>query len=476
MKKGYITVYLSLVTGVLLSLLLTVIEGVRMHTIRMQTECVMDMAMDSALAEYHRGLLDQYDLFFIDMSYGGASPSFENTGEHIRNYMNMNFRPSEIPLGKDLTCMQADRVEILQASVATDGNGMVLKRQAVDYVRDCLGLNILNRAAAHAEAIRGSGYLESDVQARRSAAEEEVKSAIRRKQEEEEEDWEGRNVELPSDVVDQARGEGILSLALPNPGALSRTPVPVETLLSHRGSRIVGTGLAEGKETPEGLMDRVLFLRYIMEKCGSFGSLKGGASFSYQVEYILEGRESDQENLRRTANRLLMLREAANVAWLFGDSAKRGEARETAVFLSSLLGLPELEAPVEALILFAWAYAESVKDLRMLFDGEKVPLVKSAESWNTPYRHLLTFRGHLSEYRRGQEGWSWQNYLEAFLYLQPEEQTIIRLMDVMEADIRMTPGNGRFRMDGCMDAMTAEAEVSGGYGYHYRIRRAYRYE
>ena len=69
MRKGYITVYLSLVTGILLALLLTIIEGVRMHTIRTQTECVMDMAMDSALAEYHREMLEQYELFFIDMKY-----------------------------------------------------------------------------------------------------------------------------------------------------------------------------------------------------------------------------------------------------------------------------------------------------------------------------------------------------------------------------------------------------------------------
>ena len=78
-RGGYITIYLSLVTGILLSFLLVVIEGVRMHTIRTQTECVMDMAMDSALAEYHRELLEQYDLFFIDMSYGGGSPSYGNT-------------------------------------------------------------------------------------------------------------------------------------------------------------------------------------------------------------------------------------------------------------------------------------------------------------------------------------------------------------------------------------------------------------
>ena len=122
MKNGYITVYLSLVTGILLSLMLTVIEGVRVHTIRTQTECVMDMAMDSALAEYHRELLEQYDLFFIDMSSGGESPSFANVEEHIRGYMNMNFRPFEVfdvPVGKDLTAMSADEVILLNAAVAS---------------------------------------------------------------------------------------------------------------------------------------------------------------------------------------------------------------------------------------------------------------------------------------------------------------------------------------------------------------------
>lgn len=122
MKRGYITVYLSLVTGILLSLLLTVMEGVRMHTIRTQTECVMDMAMDSALAEYHREMLEQYDLFFIDMSYGGRAPSFSNTEEHIRSYMNMNFRPFQIfniPVGKDF-----NRVNGTGCTAAAGGGGI----------------------------------------------------------------------------------------------------------------------------------------------------------------------------------------------------------------------------------------------------------------------------------------------------------------------------------------------------------------
>ena len=65
-KEGYITVYLSLSLLVMLSLIFTLIEGIRMQTIRFQTECVMDIGLNSIFAEYHRELLDQYDLFAID--------------------------------------------------------------------------------------------------------------------------------------------------------------------------------------------------------------------------------------------------------------------------------------------------------------------------------------------------------------------------------------------------------------------------
>ena len=46
----------------------------------------------------------------------------------------------------------------------------------------------------------------------------------------------------------------------------------------------------------------------------------------------------------------------------------------------------------------------------------------------------------------------------------------------MEADIRMTPGNENFRMDGCVDAITAQAAVESGYGRSFQITRTYQYE
>ncbi len=53
-ENGYMTIYLALTLGVMISLCLALIEGCRCRGICLETECVMDIGMDSILAEYHR--------------------------------------------------------------------------------------------------------------------------------------------------------------------------------------------------------------------------------------------------------------------------------------------------------------------------------------------------------------------------------------------------------------------------------------
>ena len=68
--NGYLTVGLSLCLAVLLSLCLTLIDGVRRNGARLEIECITDIGMHSIMAEYHRELMRQYNLFAIDSSYG----------------------------------------------------------------------------------------------------------------------------------------------------------------------------------------------------------------------------------------------------------------------------------------------------------------------------------------------------------------------------------------------------------------------
>ena len=88
---GYMTIYLALTVTVIMALCLALIEGGRYRGISLETECVMDIGMDSILAEYHRELQKQYNLFAIDCSYGTESASTKLTESHLLEYMNRNF-------------------------------------------------------------------------------------------------------------------------------------------------------------------------------------------------------------------------------------------------------------------------------------------------------------------------------------------------------------------------------------------------
>ena len=139
MRKGYITVFLTLSLTLILSLVFTVIEGARISAIRMKFECVADIGMNSILAEYHRELLEQYDLLFVDMSYGGSRAEIGNTEAHLKNYIQRNLQPeSGGGYGgvRDFLAMEAGKTAIGRYSVASDEEGSVLKRQVTDYMAD----------------------------------------------------------------------------------------------------------------------------------------------------------------------------------------------------------------------------------------------------------------------------------------------------------------------------------------------------
>lgn len=473
-RAGYMTVYLALVTGILLSLILAVIEGARRSTIRMHVECCADMALDSALAEYHREMLRQYDLFFIDTSYGTGDPSFHRTEEHIYRYMERNLRPAEefsIPLARDITGLTTDEVQLLRAGVATDDEGAVLKYHVVQYMKDKSGISLAERILTRGQ--QAEGWQDQDVEAQWDAADAAMKEEITRQKRLQDEDWDGSIPETPSDAVQATRGEGILGVV--TQGMQLSSAVLADAARPSVRTLNQGTGLSDSKDAAAGLVDNGLLYAYILEKCGNLREEKENSALSYEVEYILQQQTSDRENLKKTAQELLWMREAANVAFLFG-SGLRNDAKTAAAVIAAVLLMPEVAELIEVVILFAWAYAESVKDVRILFQGGKVPVLKTEGSWNTPFSWLLTYRSHLDSWTSSEDGWSYQEYLSALLVLHGADKAVLGLMDVMESDIRRTSGNGSFRLDGLIDGMEAEILVTSRYGGSYSIRRIYEYE
>ena len=94
--KGYLTVFLSLTITLIMSLILALYSGARIGAVKMKTECVADISMNSVLAEYSRELYKQYGLLMVDTSYGTGRHSIINTEEHLRKYAQKNFEPSVV--------------------------------------------------------------------------------------------------------------------------------------------------------------------------------------------------------------------------------------------------------------------------------------------------------------------------------------------------------------------------------------------
>ena len=115
----------------------------------------------------------------------------------------------------------------------------------------------------------------------------------------------------------------------------------------------------------------------------------------YELEYILAGKESDKENLESVVKKLLLLRFVPNYAYIQTDSAMKAEAEAAAATLCTLLAVPPITEAAAQGILLAWAYGESIMDLRSLLKGNRVPLVKSKESWQLQFSRLLTL-GNIS--------------------------------------------------------------------------------
>ena len=473
-KKGEITVFLSLVLVILISILCSVIEAARTNGIQFQTECVADMAIQSALAEYNSELLEQYDLFFVDTGYGTKETGYILLEEHLRNYMEKNFQIEKGIFSvnyKDLLQISADCAVILEAAGAADGGGEVIERKAVDYMLDKYGLLDLSEIRHVSNTVEAEGFLSSTMEEERAKNERAI-----RKVDTSVTDKDGKKhkiaIDNPADNVNSRRGSSGILTAVTKEKGISDKETNLKDYISHRAYEEKDGFLLGEKEVT--IVEDLLFQKHLMDKCGYYTKKKEGSCLDYQMEYILAGKSSDRENLKTVVNRLLILRETANFLYLLTDSSKKAEAEALAMTLAAVILFPELKDLIKLSILIAWAYAESVNDVKILLEGGKVPLGKDSMSWNMSLKNAMKLE-LVGEKAGLKQGLTYEQYLHTMLAVMKREERNLRFMDIVEMDIRQTPGNQNFCMNHCIHCFTAEMTVHSERGHSYQITRTVGY-
>ena len=483
--NAYLTVGLSLCLAVILSLCLTLIDGVRRNGARLEIECVTDIGMHSIMAEYHRELMKQYNLFAIDSSYGTEFCSKANTEAHLRKYLSKNLDSSDVFLAnllyKDLLALNLEDAELTRVSILTDHDGAVFRKRAVAAIEADVGRGLLTQLRGWMQVVEVNGLEEGKEETEKQELDRQIGEYISEYDgmEVETEDGEIETVEIgnPTDGLESKKSLGILKLVLEDEESISGNMVNTESLIYNRMQTMqINRGNVELEEPGEAekLAEKFLFQEYLLRYMGRYGNESGKEALQYQIEYLIAGKNNDVDNLKSVVNRLCVLREAANAMYLWSNETKRAEIKVAAGLVCTLITLPQLTPLLEGAILLGWAYAESVYDVKSLLAGGKIPLLKDDNSWH--YSLSAALEGEVGEAAEDGEGLSYQDYLRIFMMFTDTDILTARAMDMVEADIRKTPGNSAFRLDGCYEMVEARIRIGSAHGFHYEITRQKRYD
>ena len=315
---------------------------------------------------------------------------------------------------------------------------------------------------------------EYDVAVRRQQVNHDIEERISAKKEEDEEKW--YSIEMP-DLLGYLNGllsEGLLLSVLEGEKISTQVIEPSEYISARRknGALNVGNAMVTESVTP---VERVLFHTYLLRHTGYYGKEKAGGLLRYQVEYLLNGKSSDKENLTGTMWKLCTLRSAANLLFLYKDEKKVAAAQTVAKAAAAVILMPELEFLMETSILLGWAYVEGMYDVKVLLKGGKIPLMKSSEEWHYDLDSILE-SADMQVSDSNQKGLDYAEYLQILLFLADGETTAFRFMDIVEMDVRQTAGNQEFRMDGCIDYLEVTAIYKSRFDYRHVVRLQKEYE
>lgn len=452
--KGSMTCAMSLLLLVIISLLAACIQSSRVSCARAQAANAMGAAMYSLFAQYDRDLLEDYNLFFLDSGYGDSRPNLAQVIAQTETFA--------LPiLSSGLTNCELDTCGITGFRLASDDKGEAVKAQILRYMKDNLGTKGIQlikdrfnqnvEAMEEQEEIQEGGLEEAPI-------EEEVPM----------EDISPSN--NPLEIIENIRSHGFLGLVLPDGGTVSEKSVEAESLLSFRELE-QGMGALPLSQGKSAVTDKLLIQEYILDSLSFYTQESHPGTLEYQVEYVLGGKDTDRENLQYVVNRLLLIREASNIAFLYTDPQKRAELQACASALSLLLLIPEGMTLVQGVLAAGWAYIESICDVKTLLSGGKVPLTKDNGSWKTHLNHLST-----EDASSASAGLDYRDYLFLLLSFSSEDRLTFRCMDMMEQNIRAKEGRASFSFDACLDAVSMNFLISGPEGQQWQGERFYTYD
>lgn len=443
MRRAEVTAFLSLIFVLLLSFILALTESAQIQTAKNYARMNVDRAIFSLFGEYHKILLEEYNVFGVDVTYG--------TGEYEEQWL---FNRLSY-YGAKGTEQEIQGIQFL-----TDNQGQAFREQVLAYIEEKTGFGILKDITGlsgkwEEQTIKGeqfSGQLEESLQEYESVLPQEAENLLQKKK------------------------KGILALVAPESLQLSEKAISIAEQSSER-MRQRGYGSFPVRTSAQGISGKMLFSQYVQANFNSaVNQVSEERNLDYELEYILSGKASDIENLRNIVQKLLLVRLALNCKYLFSDTEKQSQAEAMALGFSAIMLNPELKEAVKVLLIVLWGFMESVIELKALLSGRKVANIKNSSNWQLSIFSLFlpsTYTSTMSE--DVEEGTDYQTYLQTLLFLENKDTVTMRTLDRVEQNIRMEEGQENFHIDKCISKIRINNTTEIGMRYTYKFPAAFGY-
>lgn len=453
--KASVSVFLALTITMMLSFCMILIESARENTMLLKADIIFHTGTQSIMAEYHKQLWEQYDLLYIDCSYGTQQPDYEKVKQHLEAYVQKN-------LGKengDWLGLQYKGAVITDTLLATDLQGSAFCTQAAESAKTSSGISYIEKIMEYFEQLQDYQEIEAELSEDRARVSSEIEAVNGSKVEVKEAVWgvdewgerilleeaEYKVIELENPLDNILSANILLNHVLGENAEVSDTKAEVSGLPSVRR---LAVGTAKKEVTEYGLKDKIYLCKYILEHFQSYmEQQESDGVLRCECEYLIAGKSSDAQNMEAVMGRLLAIREVDNYLRILQSEARKAEAHAIAS-VAAAASVPAIEPVIYQAMLLYWAYEDSVQDLQSLLHGEKIPLVKSVEA--------------LAEFCL-----DYEEYLIILILLEDMEKLSMRSLDIIEMSIRNE--QEFFRIDGCISHAAIEGSFEDIYGKNYTV-------
>lgn len=468
--KGSVTIFLSLTISTFILMLTVLIILVLDRYEKVRFEIISDICLNSVLGEYSKPLYETYDLYYVDPGYSGYlddGGSIDGIRSRANYYFDQNLSDGTSTKVNNLwgrISLESVSIDDFQTAAAGFGNSM----------RAQIGRNIDTGKYASfvsEEIISGISDINADLLKSDDSFFEEwhgLMQAISEKELPKKINQETGKIEYvqltnPSDWVYALSQNDILFNTGIDLSDISSASLPLENCITRRGinhTQIMG-------EIPEYNNSHIDY--FILDKMNSFRNRSKIRLSGYETEYILEGEDSDYLNFRKVVEDITRIRLSDNRNCIENNTGIMARALEEAQVLEVCTLDQSFIEPVAKSIVYACIYLETLNDITGLLNARRVPISKSNIA--VKVENILAETKVSTEYV---EGLTYIQYLLAMINEMNEQTINLRIMDLIEMEIRRQTGSS-FMMDSCVERLYTTICGSGKYSKSININRLYGY-